>query len=78
MNPGFVGRIGISVRKSERIAYYDRVDLVPGFYNLTVSLTNRITDDRAVAETRVSVPNVSADNVMLSDLLVASSATPVG
>ncbi len=59
------------------LAYYDRLDLVPGLYNLTVSLTNRITDDRAVAETRMSVPNVSGENVMLSDLLVASSATPL-
>ncbi|HJN47925.1 MAG TPA: GWxTD domain-containing protein [Acidobacteriota bacterium] len=59
------------------LAYYDRVELVPGFYRIAVTLTNRITDDSAVAETRVSVPNVSDDNIMLSDLLVASSATPV-
>ena len=59
------------------LAYYDRIDLVPGSYNLTVSLTNRITEDRAVAETRMSVPSVSGNNIMLSDLLVASSATPV-
>lgn len=55
---------------AEPLAYFDRIGLVPGVYDLAVTLRNRVTDDSAVARRRVSVPYAGGDAV-LSDLLVA-------
>lgn len=60
------------------LAYYDRVALVPGVYDLTVTLANRLTQDDSVTSTRVSVADTSSESSMLSDLLVATSASPLG
>lgn len=59
------------------LAYYDRMGLVPGVYDLSVSLRNRVTDDTSLANVRVSVPFAGGDQIALSDLLVASAAYPI-
>jgi len=59
------------------LAYYDRMDLVPGLYDLSVTLRNKVTDDASLAVARVSVPFAGDDRVALSDLLVASAVYPL-
>ncbi|MFQ5743138.1 MAG: GWxTD domain-containing protein [Acidobacteriota bacterium] len=56
------------------LVYFDRLDLVPGLYNLSVSLRNPITHEVGVANGRVLVPGGKAEEWMLSDLLLASAA----
>ncbi len=55
------------------LAFYDRMELVPGVYDIAVTLRNRVTDETSLARTRVSVPFASGEELMLSDLLVASA-----
>jgi len=57
--------------------YYDRVELVPGAYDLTTTLTNQLTKDESIAGTRLSVADTAAGNTVLSDLLVASATLPL-
>ena len=58
------------------LAYYDRVELVPGVYDVSITLKNRITGDTAVSGARLSVPNTADDSIALSDLLIAAAASP--
>jgi len=59
------------------LAYYDRMELVPGLYDLSVSLRNQVTDDSSLADIRVSVPFAGEDRIVLGDLLVASAVYPL-
>jgi len=55
------------------LAYYDRLALVPGVYDVSVEVINRINDEGSLARARMSVPAASRDQVVLGDVLVASS-----
>lgn len=55
------------------LAYYDRLALVPGVYDVSVELINRVSEEGALARARMSVPEAPRDGVILGDLLVAST-----
>jgi GWxTD domain-containing protein len=65
---------GIAARP---LAYYDRVDLVPGIYDASFTVQNPISGDRATVRTRTLVPARNESDWLFSDLLVASSAVPL-
>jgi len=56
------------------LAFYDRMELVPGVYDIAVTLRNQVTEESSLASTRLSVPYASGEDLLLSDLLVASAA----
>lgn len=55
------------------LAYYDRLALVPGVYEIAVELVNRVNDEGALARRRMSVAAAPTDEVVLGDLLVATT-----
>ncbi len=59
-------------------AYYDKLELVPGAYDISVDLRNRISEEGGLVRARISVPSAPADGPVMSDLLVAESAAPAG
>ena len=65
---------GIAARP---LAYYDRVDLVPGIYDASFTVENPISGDRASAHTRTLVPAPNETEWLFSDLLVASTSVPL-
>ncbi len=65
---------GIAARP---LAYYDRVDLVPGIYDASFTVQNPISGDRATARSRTLVPAPNESDWLFSDLLVATSSVPL-
>jgi GWxTD domain-containing protein len=59
------------------LAYYDRLPLVPGVYDVHAEVINRVNEEGALARGRMSVPSAPRDEVVLGDLLVASATRPV-
>jgi tetratricopeptide (TPR) repeat protein len=59
------------------LAYYDRLDLIPGVYDTSFTVQNPISGDRATAGTRTVVPTPNETGWVFSELLVASSSVPL-
>jgi len=59
------------------LAFYDRIAVVPGVYDLSAEVINRVNDESALARGRVSVAPATPDAAALSDLLVAGAAQRV-
>jgi tetratricopeptide (TPR) repeat protein len=59
------------------LAFYDRLALVPGVYDISVEVVNRVNDEGALARSRMSVTDAPRDDVVLGDLLVAGAVRRV-
>lgn len=59
------------------LAFYDRIALVSGVYDLNIEVLNRVNDEGALARARLSVAAAPPDAAALSDLLVAGAAQRV-
>jgi GWxTD domain-containing protein len=62
---------------SRPLAYYDRVDLIPGIYDTSFTVQNPISGDRSTAHVRTVVPAPNESDWVFSELLVASSSVPL-
>jgi tetratricopeptide (TPR) repeat protein len=65
MNPGQLEQVG-----SSPFSYQDDFPLIPGEYNVSVILRNRVSRQYTVAEREVKVPRVSEGGPVLSDIIL--------
>ena len=58
------------------LAWFDRVDMIPGVYDVSLTFVNKVADERAVESVRVRVPTVPEGGWAMSELLLARAAVP--
>jgi GWxTD domain-containing protein len=75
---GIVSEAGAKAARERLFAAEGRLPLVPGSYDIEVTLTNNLTHEGSRTRKRVTVSDVHPDGIGMSDLIPFASPSPVG